>query len=152
MEFIALWLLFAVIVGAVANSKGRSGVVWFLVSFVFSPLIGLVFVLIAGDSPALAKASVATGMPSENTHVRCSQCYELIMPQAKVCRYCGIERTPSAHPSAVESDKARHERAKNAEEIGREIAQIVKSPTFWVGAVVFIVILYLAYGGTIPGM
>lgn len=150
MEFIGLWVLFSVIVGAIANSNGRSGLAWFLIGLLFSPLIGLVFVLIAGKSPDTVRANVQAAAPTESTHVRCSQCYELIMPQARICRHCRVERQPAAHPAIVASEEARIEQLQNAEEMGRELGRIARSPTFWLVTTTVCVLLYLAYIGKLP--
>jgi hypothetical protein len=54
--FIFSWLLFAVGVGVLADSRGRSGVGHFFLSVLLSPLIGLIIVLVAED---LVKAKQA---------------------------------------------------------------------------------------------
>jgi hypothetical protein len=46
-----IWVVFAVLVGIVANARGRNGVGWFLLSAVLSPLIGFL-VLVAMPSHA----------------------------------------------------------------------------------------------------
>jgi len=43
-----LWVLLSVLTGKIASDNGRSAVAWFFVSALFSPLIGLICVLIAG--------------------------------------------------------------------------------------------------------
>jgi hypothetical protein len=47
MEIFAVWIILALVVGVAASSRGRSGFGWFLVSLIFSPLIGGLFVLAA---------------------------------------------------------------------------------------------------------
>ena len=44
--FIVVWTLFGIGVAALADSRGRSGFGYFLLSFFFSPLLGLIVVLI----------------------------------------------------------------------------------------------------------
>ncbi len=46
MEIVLVWLLFAVGVGFLADSRGRSGFGFFLVSAVLSPILGLIIVLV----------------------------------------------------------------------------------------------------------
>jgi hypothetical protein len=46
MEIIVFWLLLAAGVGLLANSQGRSGLGFFLLSAVLSPLLGLIVVLV----------------------------------------------------------------------------------------------------------
>lgn len=46
---ISLWLGLAAGVGFLANSRGRSGIGWFLFAVLLSPLIGLIIVLIMSN-------------------------------------------------------------------------------------------------------
>jgi hypothetical protein len=51
IELIALWLFFCVLVGLFASQRrNRSGIAWFLVSFIFSPLVGFLLVAILRES------------------------------------------------------------------------------------------------------
>ncbi|WP_315759339.1 hypothetical protein [Bradyrhizobium sp. SZCCHNRI2007] len=45
MEILLLWLFFAFVVGIAANNRGRSGLGWFLIACVISPLLAIVLVL-----------------------------------------------------------------------------------------------------------
>ena len=45
---IVMWIFFSALVAIVAGAFNRSGMIWFLVSFIFSPLIGFVALAIAG--------------------------------------------------------------------------------------------------------
>lgn len=49
MELVFVWLLLAAGIGALASSRGRSGFGFFLLSTVFSPLLGLIVVLVLAD-------------------------------------------------------------------------------------------------------
>lgn len=46
MEIILVWLVFAIVVGIAANSRGRSGFGWFILAAIISPLIALILVLV----------------------------------------------------------------------------------------------------------
>jgi hypothetical protein len=85
MEFGAgLWLLGAVIVGIVASREfGRSGVAWFILSLLLTPLVGLLLF----------------ALPPRR--VPCPFCAEPIKPSAVVCRFCGRSVTPSRHSPQV---------------------------------------------------
>ena len=76
----ALWILLALAVGILAAREfGRSGLGWFLLALVLTPLAGLLlFLLPARRQP-------------------CPFCAELVQPAATVCRFCG-----RALPRAVE--------------------------------------------------
>ena len=43
---IFFWILFSLAVAILASNRGRSGIAWFLVSILISPLLGLIFVLV----------------------------------------------------------------------------------------------------------
>lgn len=45
MPVIFFWVLFSIVVGWLATRKGRSGIAFFLIALIFSPLIGLFVVL-----------------------------------------------------------------------------------------------------------
>ncbi len=48
--FIILWLIFCILVGAIASSRGQSGILAFIVSAIFSPILGLIVVLLMPDN------------------------------------------------------------------------------------------------------
>ena len=75
-----LWVLLALAVGILASREfGRSGLGWFFLALVLTPLAGLLlFILPARRRP-------------------CPFCAELIKPSAAVCRFCS-----RAVPPAVE--------------------------------------------------
>lgn len=45
MEVVFFWLLFSLVVGVAANTRGRSGIGWFFLAAVISPLIAGLFVV-----------------------------------------------------------------------------------------------------------
>ncbi|TLP47203.1 MULTISPECIES: SHOCT domain-containing protein [Cohaesibacter] len=52
MILVVLWLLFALIPGFVASGKGNSFILYFLVSLVLSPIVGLIIALIVPGKTA----------------------------------------------------------------------------------------------------
>jgi hypothetical protein len=90
MEVFIVWLLFAALVGAIASSRGRSGFGFFLLSVVLSPLIGLIFVLLAKARPSTPDGEIIT----TDTHVRCPDCRELVRADARKCKHCGTALVP----------------------------------------------------------
>lgn len=136
MEFFGLWLLFSAVLGFMASSWGRSGFGWFLIGLILSPLLGLVILLIAGKAGVQMSASPGRqAAPGDAPRVRCEQCHELIYAQAKVCRFCGAERTPAVAVAGV----TRQESVDSAEDFGYVAAKGAKKPGVWV--VVFIAAL-----------
>ena len=47
MEIFILWLFFSIIAGVIAGHKGRSGIGFFFLSVVLSPLVGVIAALVA---------------------------------------------------------------------------------------------------------
>ena len=78
---VGLWTLLAVAIGVLASREfGRSGLGWFFLALLFTPLVGiLLFVLPPRRRP-------------------CPFCAEPIKPTAVVCRFCGREVTPLVQP------------------------------------------------------
>jgi len=102
MEIFFFWLLFSVAVGILAGNRGRSGVGWFLLSMVISPLLGGLFCLVSSD---LSKLAVITA-PSSATHLQCPHCAEFVLPAANVCKHCNGTLTPQPNYAA---DQARED-------------------------------------------
>jgi hypothetical protein len=77
---LVMWVVLSVLVGKYANSKGKDGASWTLLSLVISPLIAFV---IAAASPVNSSGLVAAG-----GHKKCPQCAETVLAEAKICRFC----------------------------------------------------------------
>lgn len=89
MEYVIIWLLFGMVAAVIANSKGRSGCIWFLLGVLLGPFSLVVLVL-----PSLKPGQE---QPSAATHVQCPDCAELIRMEARVCKHCGCRLVPQAH-------------------------------------------------------
>ena len=88
---IAGWIILSILCGFLASSNGRSGVGYFFLSLLLSPLIGFIAVLIAGeDKEELENTKIAS-----RESKKCPDCAESIKFEAKVCRYCGKEQDVS---------------------------------------------------------
>jgi hypothetical protein len=46
MDLILFWFILSIVAGVFAGTKGRSGVGWFLISCLISPIIGLLLIAI----------------------------------------------------------------------------------------------------------
>ena len=47
MTYVVFWLFFSIIAGVIATRKGRSGIGFFFLSILLSPLIGIISAIIA---------------------------------------------------------------------------------------------------------
>ncbi|WP_051623346.1 hypothetical protein [Bordetella hinzii] len=100
LAIIFFWLLFAVIVGMMASSRGRSGFGWFILACLISPLVAGVFVLLVTNKAAERER------PHPSTHIKCPDCKELILKDARVCRFCGcrlVSQTAEPEPSRLKT-------------------------------------------------
>jgi hypothetical protein len=82
-----IWVLVAVAAGWLADQKGRSPAIWFLIGLVSGPFA----VLLAGFAPRGASGD----------YRRCRECREPIRREAAVCPFCR-----STMPTEVAGDPA----------------------------------------------
>ena len=89
MEFGFIWFGLALMVGIYAARRGRSGTGWFLLAVLVSPLIAGLLCLALGP-----KSTAADTAPSPDTHVKCPDCRELVLRDARKCKHCGCSLIP----------------------------------------------------------
>ncbi|QHG91422.1 zinc ribbon domain-containing protein [Sulfurimonas sp. CVO] len=77
------WLILAILVGVYAKGKGKSGFLYFILSVILSPLVGFLIAIISGDNEE--------ELVEQGKKRKCSNCGELIRPEAKVCKFCNSE-------------------------------------------------------------
>lgn len=83
MEIFLLFLILCVLVAVYASSKGRSGIGFFLLSFLLSPLIGLIIALIVTDIKKVNKIEKVK---------KCPACKSDISYDATKCKYCASDQ------------------------------------------------------------
>jgi hypothetical protein len=107
MEIVVWWLMLSVVVGVIAAARGRSGVGYFLLAVVLTPLIGL---LLAALLPSKNAATVG----DTRERIACPQCAELVLPAALKCPHCGF--AVAAALAAKQADAARVQRELEAQQ------------------------------------
>ena len=87
---IFFWFGLAIAVGIFASNRGRSVFGWFLLACIISPLVALILLAVTKN-----RSILSTDIPpADETHVRCTQCAEFILPQAIKCKHCGASVRP----------------------------------------------------------
>lgn len=95
MGYLFGWLTCSIIVGVAASGRGRSGIAWFFISALISPLFGLILLLVLPKVGAAALLRDVSGEAiTPETHVRCPDCRELVRADAKKCKHCGSALVP----------------------------------------------------------
>ena len=104
MEYIALiWVFSAIVAGAIANNKGRSGFGWFLLGLMFS-VLAVIFVALLPSKKAPAMIVAGEAVTPE-THIRCPTCKGFVHKEAAVCMHCKQALVPaSRQPHAVTAE------------------------------------------------
>lgn len=86
---VLFWLFFSVMVGVYANSKGRSGIGFFFIALIISPLVGFIIALVISPLEQNVEAKAL----ESGTLKKCSSCAELVKIEAKLCKHCHTELT-----------------------------------------------------------
>lgn len=94
MQTVIFWFLAAVVVGVIAGSKGRSGFGWFVLAVLISPLLAGILVLVLGRPGGAVAVANGADQPNADTHVRCPDCRELVLRDARKCKHCGSGLVP----------------------------------------------------------
>lgn len=86
MEWLIGWIIFSWIAGYIAQQRGHTFWGFFVVALVFTPIISIIVALvIKQDQHFLDEQAIAAGEVE-----RCPDCAELIRPDARLCRFCGL--------------------------------------------------------------
>lgn len=99
MEIVVFWLGFSVAIAVWASNRGRSGLGWFLISVLVSPLLAAIFLAVTRN------LAVEVNTVSPGTHGRCPACSEPILLTAKICKHCHSEVEQKGGIVAIERKK-----------------------------------------------
>lgn len=85
------WGVASIVVGVGAAARGRSFFAWFLLSLILSPLLAGFLLLVF---PSARDQRQAEALPTPKTHVKCPDCRELVLKDARRCKHCGCVLIP----------------------------------------------------------
>jgi hypothetical protein len=81
------WLFLCILVGRGAAKRGRSGILFFLLSLILSPLlVAIILLLLGGNTKVVEKKQLRSGI-----FKKCPHCAELVKSEALVCKHCKKE-------------------------------------------------------------
>jgi RNA polymerase subunit RPABC4/transcription elongation factor Spt4 len=87
MEVKIVYFILCMIVGTIASKKKRSGLGWFFIAFLISPILAGIIVL------CLKKLGKT-----------CPKCAEMVNFEASVCKHCGFDKFYEPEPTPELSD------------------------------------------------
>lgn len=118
MEVIVLfWLGLSLGTGLVAKNRGRRMWLWMVLGVVLTPLLAFAL-LMAMTNLKVQDFVESVSQSLDATHVRCPQCAEYVLPEAKVCKYCNSRLIPQDPKKLM---------ASTQEKINEQVAEIKAS-------------------------
>jgi hypothetical protein len=88
-----IWFVSSIIVGAAASSRNRSGFGWFLISAMFSPLVGGLWLFVLPSR--VGKMTRGEIIAKLQTIRDCPFCAETVKREAKICKHCHKDLPPA---------------------------------------------------------
>jgi hypothetical protein len=94
LSIILGWIIFSLFAWKIASKKGNNGFLYFLLSIILSPLIGIIAALISSTN----QKQIDANRLNAGTSKKCPFCAEIIKKQAITCRFCGKDLPAEVKP------------------------------------------------------
>ncbi len=98
---IPFWIGLSIVAAVIASRKGRSGWGYFFLALLLSPLLGVIFAVLA--SPNIKVVEMMQVNRGEAK--KCPYCAEMIKREAKICRFCGRDIIEEAQAAEAVKEK-----------------------------------------------
>lgn len=99
LDILVFWVIASIVVGVIANSRGRFWIPWMFLALLITPLLaGLLVLVLPSKKPGSEQPSVVDG-----TGRKCPMCAETVRAEAVKCRFCGADLEPKY---AINADTA----------------------------------------------
>ncbi len=138
--WIITWLIFSFLVAILADNWRRSGIGYFLLSILLTPLVGILVLAFSGkNSDALEKEQIIN-----NKLTKCPFCKELVKPDAIKCKHCGSDI--ASHTQSLETKVTKLiQREEISPEEKQRLASINKKAWLFIGVAIVLVLIMDAY-------
>jgi hypothetical protein len=103
--FFITWLALAVLVGVFADSHGRSGIGFFFLSVLMTPVFSFIVALVVAIAWPITKVTEAKALKSGEMK-KCPSCAELVKMEANICKHCSckLETTTNSNLASKSED------------------------------------------------
>lgn len=146
MEIFLGWVIFSILVGVYAGNKGRSGVGFFFLSLLLSPLIGFIVAAVSSTNQ--------NSVVERSDLKKCPACAEYVQREAQVCRFCRYQFAPvsTASQFAQEPSNAPVTSTTGEPQLGSGLANCLKwcerNPIWIFGLFIAVVVAAIVWGTT----